>query len=242
MQLSIQPLIDLADTDRELQRFIYSNSQLEKQIDSASSVVNHHKKTIDEKNDELNALIIEAKQLKKNIKIQEQLISQLNEQVPKIRNEKEFAASKSQLEEARKNLGVLEENLLELDINNEDLDKELEHINVKLDESSTEFKQETSGLLKKQEKAEKQNSILAPRRTRLLKKIPKNIQRFYERCQDSGISTPICVIIDKSCSGCHMVLLPQLINDLMSNPNSHKNCPNCTRILYFPVSEEETAS
>ena len=242
MNLSIQPLIDLADTDRELQAFIYSKSQLEKQIDTASSVVNQHKKTIEEKNDELNALENEAEELKKNIQIQEQLISKLNEQVPKIRNEKEFAASKNQLEEARKTLGVLEENLLELDINKEDLDKDLEQINVKLDESSTEFKQETSGLLKKQEKAEKQIAILAPRRTRLLKKIPINIQRFYERCQDSGISTPICAISDKSCSGCHMVLLPQLINELMSNPNSHKNCPNCKRILYFPASEEETVS
>ena len=178
MNLSIQPLIDLADTDRELQAFIYSKSNLEKQIDTASSVVNQHKKTIDEKNDELNALINEAKELKKNIKIQEQLISQLNEQVPKIRNEKEFAASKNQLEEARKTLGVLEENLLELDISKEDLDKDLQQINAKLDESSTEFKQETSGLLKKQEKAEKQIAILTPRKTRLLKKIPKNIQRF----------------------------------------------------------------
>ena len=52
MKLSIQPLIDLANTDRELQAFIYSKSQLEKQIDTASSVVNQHKKTIDEKIDE----------------------------------------------------------------------------------------------------------------------------------------------------------------------------------------------
>ena len=55
MNLSIQPLIDLADTDRELQIFIHSKSQLEKQIDTASSVVNQHKKTI-----ELNPNISEA--------------------------------------------------------------------------------------------------------------------------------------------------------------------------------------
>ena len=65
MNLSIQPLIDLADTDRELQSFIYSKSQLEKQIDTASSVVNKHKKNIEEKNDELNALVNEAEELKK---------------------------------------------------------------------------------------------------------------------------------------------------------------------------------
>ncbi len=242
MILSIQPLIDLADTDRELQAVIHSKSQLEKQIDTASSVVNKHKKTIEEKNDELNLLGNEAEELKNNIQIQEKLISKLNEQVPKIRNEKEFAASKNQLEEARKKLGALEDNLLELDISKEDLEKEVERINVKLDESSTEFKQETSGLLKKQKKAEKQIALLSPRRTNLLQKNPKNIQLFYERCQNSGITTPICAIIDKSCSGCHMVLLPQLINELMSNPNSHKNCPHCKRILYFPVSEEETVS
>ena len=65
MNLSIQPLIDLADTDRELQTFIYSKSQLEKQIDTASSIVNQHKKIIEEKYDELNALVNEAEELKK---------------------------------------------------------------------------------------------------------------------------------------------------------------------------------
>ena len=239
MKLSIQPLIDLANTDRELLVFIYSKSQLEKQIDTASSVVNQHKKTIDEKNDELNALINEAKELKKNIKIQEQLISQLNEQVPKIRNEKEFAASKNQLEEARKILGMMEDKMLNLDLKKEDLEKEIETIKSQFDESNSEFQRETSGLLKKQEQAEKKIAKLQPRRTRLLKKVPQKIKRFYERCQDSGISTPICAIQDRSCSGCHTVLLPQLVNELMANANSHKNCPNCSRILYFPETEEK---
>ena len=97
MNLSIQPLVDLADTDRELQVFIYSKSQLEKQIDTASSVVNQHKKTIEEKNDELKALVNEAKELKKNIQVQEQLISKLNEQVPKIRTKKNLQPAKTSL-------------------------------------------------------------------------------------------------------------------------------------------------
>ena len=126
MNLTIQPLIDLADTDRELQTFIHSKFQLEKQIDTASYAVNQYKKTIEEKKVELKALGNEAEGINKNILIQEELISKLNEQVQKIRNEKEFAASKNQLEEARKKLGVLEESLLELDINKEDLDKEVE--------------------------------------------------------------------------------------------------------------------
>ena len=221
------------------QVFIYSKSQLEKQIDTASSVVNQHKKTIEEKNDELNALVNEAEELKLNIQIQEQLISKLNEQVPKIRNEKEFAASKNQLEEARKILGMMEDKMLNLDLKKEDLEKEIETIKSQLDESNSEFQRETSGLIKKQEQAEKKIAKLQPRRTRLLKKVPQKIKRFYERCLDSGISTPICAIQDRSCSGCHTVLLPQMVNELMANANSHKNCPNCSRILYFPETEEK---
>ena len=238
MPLTIQPLIDLAITDLELQTSIYSRSNLERQIDSARSIVDQHQKLFEQKNNELSLLTKESKEVKKNIQIQEQQILRLDEQVPKIRNEKEFAASKSQLEEARKMLGMLEDKMLELDIKKEDLDQEVESINTELSVSNSAFQEETSGLLKKQEKVEKKIAKLEPRRNRLLKKIPQKIKHFYERCQVSGISTPVCAIKDKSCSGCHMVLLPQLVNELMANPNTHKSCPYCSRILYFPEVEE----
>ena len=242
MLQTIQPLIDLANTDLDLQTNIFSRSHLERQIETARSVVDQHQKLFEQKYNELDLLTSECKIVKINIEIQEQLITRLDAQVPKIRNEKEFAASKTQLEEARKMLGLLEDKLLELDMKKEDLEQEIETINSELTESNSTFQQETSGLLKKQEKAEKKIAKLEPRRNRLLKKLPQNIKRFYERCQESGISMPVCAIQDKSCSGCHMVLLPQLVNELMANPNSHKNCPNCSRILYYPEVEEEVES
>ena len=234
MQRTIQPIIDLANTDRDLMASIYSRSYLERKIDNARTIVDKQKKLIDEKNNELSRLNNECAEIKKNIQIQEQLISKLDEQVPKIRNEKEFAASKTQLEEARKTLGILEDKMLELDIKKEDFDQELETINIELTQSNSTFQEETSGLFKKYQKAEKKIAKLEPQRDRLLKKIPQNIKRFYERCQENGISTPVCSIQEKSCTGCNMILLPQLVNELMANPNSHKNCPHCSRILYFP--------
>ena len=238
MPLTIQPLIDLANTDLELQTSIYSRTNLVRQIDIARSVVDQHQKLFEQKNDALSLIKEEGNEIKKNIQVQENLISKLDEQVPKIRNEKEFAASKSQLEEARKTLGLLEDKMLELDIKKEDLDQEVESINSELTESNSAFREETSGLLKKQEKIDKKIAKLEPRRNRLLKKIPQKIQLFYERCQVNGIPTPVCAIKDKSCSGCHMVLLPQLVNELMANPNTYKNCPYCSRVLFFPEVEE----
>ena len=234
MERTIKPLIDLADTDRDLMASIYSRSSLARKIDEARAIVDKHQKLIEEKNIELLTLNNESTELKSNIEIQEQLISKLDEQVPKIRNEKEFAASKTQLEEARKTLGILEDKMLELDIKKEGFDQEIEKINLELTESNKLFEEEASSLFKKHQKAEQKIAKLEPRRDKLLKKIPQNIKRFYERCQENGISTPVCAIHDKSCSACNMILLPQLVNELMANPNSHKNCPHCSRILYFP--------
>jgi len=239
MQLTIQPLIDLANTDRDLMASIYSRSSLERKIDDARIMVDKHQKLIEEKNNNLVKLNFECEELRNNIQVQEQLISRLDNQVPKIRNEKEFAASKTQLEEARKTLGLLEDKMLELDIKKEGFDQEIETINLELTESDSLFKEETSSLFKKHQKAEQKIAQLVPRRDRLLKKIPLNIKLFYERCQENGISTPVCAILDKSCSGCNMILLPQLVNELMANPNSHKNCPHCSRILYFPEIYED---
>ena len=140
-------------------------------------------------------------------------------------------------------LGLLEEKMLELDMKIEDVDEEIESVKSELTESNSAFQEETSGLLKKQEKAEKKIAKLEPRRNRLLKKNPQNIKRFYERCHGSGISTPVCAIQDKRCSGCHMVLLPQLVNELIANPSSYKTCPHCSRVLvYQPPLEEESGA
>ena len=242
MPQTIEPLVNLAETDRDLQKYIFAKSHLERQIDTARSVVDQYQKTVEQKKDELKLLSSECKDVKNNLQIQEELISRLDSQVPKIRNEKEFAASKNQLEEARKILGMLEDKMLDLDLKKEDLEKDIETTINQLNESNTEFKQETSGLLKRQAGAEKKIETLEPRLKRLLKKVPEKIRRYYERCQESGISTPICAIENKSCSGCNMVLLPQLVNELMANTNSHKNCPNCSRILFFPEVEKEESS
>jgi hypothetical protein len=242
MPQTIEPLINLAETDLDLQKYIFAKSHLEQQIDTARSVVDEYQKKVDKRKDELRLLSSECSDVKNNLQILEELISRLDSQVPRIRNEKEFAASKNQLEEARKNFGLLEEKMLDLDLKKEDLENDIKTIKNQLNESNTEFKQETSGLLKKQAGAEKKIETLEPRLKRLLQKVPEKIRRFYERCQESGISTPICAIKDKSCSGCNMVLLPQLVNELMANTNSHKNCPNCSRILFFPEVEEEKST
>jgi len=78
----------------------------------------------------------------------------------------------------------------------------------------------------------------------LVDSLPKMIKRFYDKCTVNQMHQPICFIVDKSCSGCNMLVQPQLVNELMVNPNSYKTCPHCSRILVYqpPVEEESGAA
>ena len=78
----------------------------------------------------------------------------------------------------------------------------------------------------------------------LVDSLPKMIKRFYDKCTVNQMHQPICFIVDKSCSGCNMLIQPQLVNELMVNPNSYKTCPHCSRILVYqpPVEEESGAA
>ena len=51
MPQTIESLIKLAETDRDLQKYIFEKSHLERQIDTARSVVDQHQKSIEQKKD-----------------------------------------------------------------------------------------------------------------------------------------------------------------------------------------------
>ena len=50
MLQTIQPLIDLANTDLDLQTSVFSRSHLARQIETARSVVDQHQKLFEQKN------------------------------------------------------------------------------------------------------------------------------------------------------------------------------------------------
>ena len=77
MQQTIEPLIRLAETDRDLQKYIFAKSHLERQIDTARSVVDQHQKSIEQKKDEFELLSAECKDVNNNLQIQEHPLKNL---------------------------------------------------------------------------------------------------------------------------------------------------------------------
>ncbi|MBQ1609980.1 MAG: hypothetical protein II090_03540 [Elusimicrobia bacterium] len=136
-----------------------------------------------------------------------------------------------EIEKAKADKSVVEDEILQL---MEDIDKEL--VNLKKYEEETKAKEseinkEIAESKQTIEKAKENIETVQKERDEFAKTIDKNILSQYERIRESRNGQGIATIDGESCSGCNMVLRPQLIVQA-TKCKELVYCDNCSRILF----------
>ena len=240
----IQPLLELAVSDRDITLLKNACVKLDTMIKSCREELDQRLQEKEMKMGELKQIEEARKEIQFKFDLQDQLIGKLETQVPNIRNQKEYVASKKQLEEARKGRGQSEEMLLEMDIKMEELNTILENLAKVISDLESSYHDVADPLIENKEENQTKISEISTNHSDLVDSLPKPIKRFYDKCILNHMHQPICFILEKCCSGCNMMVQPQLVNELMANPSSYKTCPHCSRVLVYqpPVEEESGAA
>lgn len=136
-----------------------------------------------------------------------------------------------EIEKAKADKSVVEDEILQL---MEDIDKEV--INLKKYEEETKVKEaqinkEISDAKETIEKAKENIEAVKKERDEFSKTIDKNVLSQYERIREGRNGQGIATIEGDSCSGCNMVLRPQLIVQA-TKCKELVYCDNCSRILF----------
>ncbi len=136
-----------------------------------------------------------------------------------------------EIEKAKADKGVVEEEILKL---MDDITKEQENLKnyeqqakTKEEEINKEIVEAENSLKKAKQDVEK----IKTEREEFSKNIDKNILSQYERLKESRDGQGIALIDGESCTGCNMVLRPQLIVQA-ARCKELVFCDNCSRILY----------
>ena len=136
-----------------------------------------------------------------------------------------------EIEKAKADKSVVEDEILQL---MEDIDKEM--VNLKKYEGETkareaEINKEIADAKQTIDKAKGNIEAIQKERDEFAKTIDKNILSQYERIRESRNGQGIATIDGESCSGCNMVLRPQLIVQA-TKCKELVYCDNCSRILF----------
>lgn len=243
MSPDLSPIIKLQDIDlrtieleKEIATLPKHIAEIEKQLDS-------HKRKLEMNRSALSGNQKERKRLEGEIQIQEQKISKLKDQMLGAKTNEQYRAFQHEIEFCEKEIRKHEDRILELMGESEPLDANVKKAEVELAEEAKQVEAEKNAARERTAADKALLAQLKADRQQIVTGANREFLNNYERIRKR---TPIAVAeaVDGRCKACHMIIRPQLLQDLRVPSVGLQFCENCKRILYYnpPVDVEAQMS
>ena len=216
---------------------------LPKRIAEIARQLDSHKKRLEVDRTALAANLKERKSREDDIKVQEQKISKLRDQMVSAKTNEQYRAFQHEIEFCEKEIRRFEDRILDLMTESEGLDANVKSAEAAL---ATEAKQ-----VEAEKKAAEQTTVshkqelaqIKTERQTVAAATSKEYFNHYERLRKRPGGIAVAEVVDGICNVCHMVVRPQLMQELRSDGDKLNFCESCKRIIYYNpiIDAEQTA-
>jgi uncharacterized protein len=221
------------ELEREVAALPKRIAEIEKQLDS-------HKRRLELDRAALAANAKERKSREDDIKVQEQKISKLKDQMLSAKTNEQYRAFQHEIEFCEKEIRRFEDRILELMGESETLDKNVKAAEVALAQETKQVEAEKQAAKQTTLKHTQELAAIQEERRQSVAAVSREYYSHYERLRKRSGGIAVAEAVDGACSVCHMVIRPQVMQELRANVNSLNFCESCKRIIYYnpPVSVE----
>ncbi|MBL8174083.1 MAG: hypothetical protein JNK48_05400 [Bryobacterales bacterium] len=215
-----------ADLEREVSALPKRIAEIEKQLDT-------HKKRLELDRTALAANGKERKSREDDIKVQEQKISKLKDQMLSAKTNEQYRAFQHEIEFCEKEIRRFEDRILDLMGESEKLEKNVKAAEVSLAAESKQVEGEK--LAAKQTTAAdlQELAAIAKERQAVVGTVRKDFLTHYERLRKRPGGIAVAEAVDDTCSVCHMKIRPQIMQELRASADGLNFCESCKRIIYY---------
>jgi predicted nucleic acid-binding Zn-ribbon protein len=180
-----------------------------------------------------------------DIQDQQQKISKYRGQSLNVKTNDEYRALMHEIQFAEANIAKLEDKILELMVAADTRKETLKKAEAELKAGAAENDREKEEARQRTAADEKELAELATRRNDLRAAVNEDVLRHYDRVLKLRGTALAAVYENQMCSGCSVVLRPQVFQDVMTN-EQFLTCDTCKRILYYvpppPKPEDEKST
>ena len=160
--------------------------------------------------------------------------AKLLQQSSQVKKQTEYQAMLQAIENNKAAISCEEEKGILLYDDLEDAKKSYVAAKKNNDDEIKMLKAEFDEIIAYSKKVEQEISRLKTLRPELVKKIQPDIYSTYTRLLNGkNGSAPVCAVIDGICSGCHLRVTPQTVNDIARDRMAV--CDNCQCYIYIPA-------
>jgi len=147
-----------------------------------------------------------------------------------IKTNNEYQASLKEIDQSKKANMAIEDELLELMETIEEESKKLEDAETAFATEKAKADEEKAAVLKREKEVKKELDKILAERDEKKKSLKPEVSELYEDLKSKLKGRLMVKPDDGTCSGCHMQIPPQLINDAMKLEKLYQ-CPHCLRII-----------
>ncbi|MBP1634025.1 MAG: hypothetical protein H6Q10_599 [Acidobacteria bacterium] len=174
--------------------------------------------------------------LEKDLAAVQSRLTKYKDQLMEVKTNKEYQAMQKEIEVAQKEVGRLEDRLLEQLLANDELGAGVKAAEVRLDEDKKSVAAERARLEQEAAALEEELQRKTAARQEVAGQLPPDLLASYETIARGRRGQAVAEARGGLCTACHVRLRPQIYNEILAN-NAIRQCGSCQRFLYFAPSD-----
>jgi predicted nucleic acid-binding Zn-ribbon protein len=225
--------LKIRELEREIATLPKHIAQIEKALDS-------HLRRLEADRAALAANQKERKQLDDDIKVENQKLSKLKDQMQGAKTNEQYRAFQNEIGFCEQAIRKAEDRILDLMAEGEPLDANVKQAESALKEEKQQVEGEKTRVRERTAIDQKELDQCKTERKGLVGGLKPQVYSAYERIRKKWHGSVVAEATDGRCSACQIMLRPQFFQDLR-NTDQLMFCESCGRILFYnpPVSFEQ---
>ena len=232
MNSNLEKLIDLQQIDSRILALRAEIAALPKHVAVIEAKLAGSKAKVEAAQTALKADETVRRKHESDIQDQQQKISKYKDQSLNVKTNQEYKALMEEIQFAEKKISASEDKILEIMIASDTRKAALKEAEAVLRADTSENDKEKEAAKLRTAEDEKELAELTEKRKQTRSLIDADVLRHYDRVFKLRGSALSAVHEDQMCSGCRVLLRPQVFQDVMTN-EKFVTCDSCQRILYF---------
>jgi predicted nucleic acid-binding Zn-ribbon protein len=234
----LSQLIELQELDLEIQRVADRLLKIPVERDQIENEFRQYAAEFLALKSKHDSFLEVRKQLEAELATTQQHHDKYKQDLMRVRNEKEYTTALREIDATKKQIGVLETEILKCMEEVERLEAEIEVRAPDVEKKRAEVDLNLGSLVREQEEADRLSTTLNRRRDELSEHLPRSLFASYDRMSRLRRGQALAEVRDGICTACRMKVRPKVFSDVRKGENL-VTCESCGRILYYrPVTPQ----
>jgi len=230
----LNKLLQLQDLDLRIEALKAREAEIPKQKNKFEIHRRRLAAEIAEREEACKKLALEQRDCESDIEEKEGQIQKYDQQLFLVKKNEEYQALVHEMEMLRKQIALKEERIIAIMVEIDDAKARLDEDKKRIDAELEDIERQCAQIDAELEEAVQDRKALEARRPPRAQDVDGELLSRYTRIRGSkGTGPGVVALNGEVCSGCHMRVPPQVVNELIAGDKFHA-CAHCGRILYHP--------